>query len=100
MTIRDVLCDFTYQPPSSAGPEIVSASIVGSPQTFLARNSYDAGPFGAALTELTALDTILTVGGQNFFVEQGAGQDMKLVVDWVSARWAGLRVQTQLITSA
>jgi len=40
------------------------------------------------------------VGGQNFFVEQGAGQNMKLVIDWVSAPAGGTSVQTQLITSS
>jgi hypothetical protein len=100
LTIRDVIADFGYQPPNSSTGEVVSASIVGSAETFVAPNSFDSGPYGAALTELTALDTILTVGGQNFFVEQGAGQGMKLCVDWITAPVGSGTIQTQLVTSA
>jgi hypothetical protein len=98
--MRDVCADFGYQPPTSSTGEVVSSSIVGTAGTYLAPNSFDSGPYGAALTELTALDTILTVGGQNFFVEQGAGQGMKLCVDWISAPAGSGTIQTQLITSA
>lgn len=100
MTIRDVAADFGYKPPTASTGEIVSSSIVGIAGTYIAPNSFDSGPYGATLTELTALDTILTVGGQNFFVEQGAGQGMKLCVDWVSAPVGSGTIQTQLITSA
>lgn len=100
MTIRDVQADFGYKAPAASTGEVISSSIVGGGGIYLARNSYDAGPFGAYLTELTALDTILTVGGQNFFVEQGAGQGMKLVVDWITAPAGGTSIRTQLVTSA
>jgi hypothetical protein len=100
VTIRDVAADFGYQPPSPSAVEIVSASIVGAAGTYLAPNSFDTGPFGAALTELRALDTILTVGGVNYFVEQGAGQNMKLCIDWVTAPAGSGTIHTQLITCA
>ena len=100
MTIRDVAADFGYKPPTSSSLEVITSSIVGAAQTYVAPNSFDSGPYGAALTELTALDTILSVGGTNYFVEQGAGQGMKLCVDWVSAPVGSGTIQTQLITSA
>jgi hypothetical protein len=100
MTIRDVAADFAYKPPTGSTGEVVSSSIVGNPGPYLAPNSFDSGPYGAALTEFTALDTILSVGGMNYFVEQGAGQGMQLVVDWVAAPVGGGTIQTQLLTSA
>ena len=100
MTIRDVQVDLGYQPPTSSSKELVAVSIAGPPQTFLAPNSIDSGPYGAALTELTALDTVLSVGGVNFFVEDGVGQGMKLVVDWVTAPVGGTSIQVELISSA
>ncbi len=100
MTVRDVCADFGYQPPTSSAVEIASASIVGAAGTYLAPNSFDSGPYGAALTELTALDTILSVGGMNYFVEQGAGQGMRLCVDWIVAPAGSGNIQTQLITCA
>ena len=36
----------------------------------------------------------------NYFVENGVGHGMKLVVDWVVAPVGGTSIQTQLITSA
>jgi hypothetical protein len=100
MTIRDVQVDMGYQPPTSSSKELVAVSLVGQPATFFAPNSIDSAPYGAALTELTALDTILSAGGQNFFVEDGVGQGMKLVIDWVVAPAGGTSIQAELITSA
>jgi hypothetical protein len=100
VTIRDVANDFGYQAPTASTKEVISSSIVGTAGTYLAPNSFDSGPYGAALTELTALDTILSVGGTNYFVEQGAGQGMKLCVDWATAPIGGTSLQAQLITCA
>lgn len=100
MTVRDVAVDFAYQPPTGSRAEICTGSIVGTAQTFLAPNSYDAGPFGTYLTEFSPMDTILSAGGQNLFVETGTGQGMKLCVDWVTAPAGSGTIQTQLITCA
>jgi hypothetical protein len=98
--MRDVCADFGYKPPTGSTGEVISSSIIGSAAAYLAANSFDSGPYGASLTELTALDTILSVGGMNYFVEQGAGQGLKLCVDWVTAPIGTGTIQTQLITSA
>jgi hypothetical protein len=101
MTVRDVAADFGYQPPTSSSVEICSASIVGPAGTYVAPNSYDATSGGGAyLTELTVNDTILSVGGINYFVEGGAGFGMRLVVDWITAPAGSGTIRTQLITSA
>jgi len=100
VTLRDVAVDFGYQPPTSSTVEVISSSIVGPASTYIAGNSLDSGPYGAALTELTALDTILSVGGMNYFVEAGIGQGLKLVVDWVTAPVGSGSLDVQLITSA
>jgi hypothetical protein len=100
VTIRDVAADFGYQPPTSSAVELATASIVGPAGVYIAPNSYDAGNGGAFLTELTALDQILSVAGQNFFVEAGTGQGMKLCVDWVTALVGSGTIHTELITSA
>jgi hypothetical protein len=101
VTIRDVAADFGYKPPTSTSVEVCSASIVGPAGTYIAPNSYDATSGGGAyLTELTALDQILSVGGINYFVEHGAGFGMRLVVDWISAPVGSGTIHTQLLTSA
>jgi len=100
MTLRDVQADFGFQPRTATTVEIASASIIGPAGTYISPNSYDAGPFGAYLTEFSPLDHILSVGGQNLYTESGAGFGMKLVVDWVTAPAGSGTIQTQLITSA
>lgn len=101
MTVRDVCNDFGYKPPTATSVEVCSASIVGAGGTYIAPNSYDATSGGGAyLTELTALDTILSVGGINYFCESGAGFGMRLVVDWVTAPVGTGTIDAQLITSA
>jgi hypothetical protein len=100
MTIRDVSADFGFVPQTASSAQVVSTSIVGGPNTYLGINSFDSGPFAAYLTEFSPMDTILTVGGQNFFVEAGAGGNMKLVIDWTTAPLGGTSVRTQLITAA
>ena len=100
MTVRDVAADFGYKPPTSSTGEVISSSIVGAAGTYLAANSFDSGPYGAALTELTAGDQILTVGAQSFFVESGAGQGLKLCIDWVTAPVGTGTIRAQLFTSA
>jgi hypothetical protein len=101
VTVRDVAADFAYQPPTSSSKEICTGSIVGPAGTYIAPNSYDATSGGGAfLTELTAMDTILSVGGLNYFNENGAGFGMRLVVDWVTAPVGSGTIQTQLLTSA
>lgn len=99
MTVRDVQVDFGFQPRTATTVEIAASSIVGPAGTYIAPNTYDAGPFGAYLTVFSPMDTILSVGGQNLFVESGAGFGMKLVVDWVSAPAGNGTIQTQLITT-
>ena len=98
MTIRDVSADFGFVPQTASSAQVVTTSIVGVAGTYLGVNSFDSGPYGAYLTEFSPMDTILSVGGQNFFVEAGAGGNMKLVVDWVTAPLGGTSVRTQLIT--
>ncbi len=93
MTIRDIQADFSY---TSTGP---STSIVGAAGTYLAPNSYDTGPLGGFLTELTAADTQLT-GNLNAFRELGGGERVWLCVDWVIAPVGGTTIDMQLITSA
>lgn len=100
MTIRDVQNDFGFVPATLSTPAIPSVSIVGTAATYLAPNSIDSGPYGTALTELTANDTILSVGGMNYFVEAGIGRDMRLVVDWIQAPVGSGSIDVQLITSA
>jgi hypothetical protein len=118
MTIRDVGgLDFAYQPPTSSSKEVIAGSIAGLGQTFIAPNSIDTGPYGSFLTELAANDTQLAGRGEHYqafaggsfiqvgqtfyFTESGVGNEMKLVVDWVSAVVGiGGTIQIQLITSA
>jgi len=100
MTVRDVCADFGYQPPTATSKEICTGSIVGPAGTYLAPNSYDATSGGGAyLTELTALDQILSVGGVNYFLESGAGFGMRICVDWVTAPVGGTSIQTEVLTS-
>lgn len=101
MTIRDVQNDFAYQPPTATSKEICTGSIVGPAGVYLAPNSYDgSGIGGAYLTELTAMDQVLSVGGLNHFVENGAGFGMRLCVDWVTQPIGSGTIDTQLITNA
>ena len=101
MTLRDVCADFGYQPPTSSTAEVITYSIVGGPQTYLAPNVYDATSGGGAyLTELTVNDTILSVGGLNFFMENGTGQGMRVCIDWTTAPQGPGTIDTQLITCA
>lgn len=93
MTIRDFQADFS----NTAGS--ASTSIIGAAGTYLAANSYDTGPLGASLTELTAGDTVLSVNS-NAFRDLGGGEPLKLVVDWVIAPLGGTSADVQLITSA
>jgi hypothetical protein len=96
-----VAADFAYQPPTAASTEVCMGSIVGPAQFYIAPNSYDATSGGGAyLTELTAVDTILSVNGVNYFTESGAGFGMRLCVDWTIAPQGSGTIDTQLITSA
>lgn len=93
MTIRDFQNDFSNTAASA------STSIIGTAGTYLAANSVDTGPFGAFLTELTAGDTQLS-GSTNTGADQGGGDPLWLVVDWIIAPAGGTSCDTQLITSA
>ncbi len=101
MTIRDVCADFGYKPPTSSSREVISSSIVGGPQTYIAQNVYDTTTGGGTfLTEFSVNDTILSAGGVNYFMESGTGQGMRVCVDWTTAPQGSGTLDTQLITSA
>lgn len=100
MTIRDVQADLGFQPRTASTAEIAATSIVGGSGAYVAQNSYDTGPYNAHLTEFSPLDQILSVGGQNYFVESGTGQGLKVCIDWVTAVQGFGSIQSQLITSA
>ncbi len=83
MAIRDVQCDFSYT--STASAYAIPTSGTG---TFLLPNTYDTGPLGAYLTELTASDTTLS-GNVNTNRDLGGGDPLWLVLDWTTAVTSG-----------
>jgi hypothetical protein len=93
MTIRDYQADFS----NTAGS--ASTSIIGSAGTVICANTYDTGPLGASLTELSAADTTLSAN-TNAFRDLGGGERLWLVIDWVIAAAGGTAADIQLITSA
>lgn len=93
MSIRDFQASFTD---TSSGN---SLSIVGAAGTYIAPNSLDTSPLGAYLTELSANDTQLSAN-VNTGRDLGGGDEIFLVIDWVTAPVGGTSADVQLITSA
>ena len=102
MTVRDLQNDFVA--PSDAAARLgapFSMSIIGSAGTFLLPNTWDTGALSAYLTELNPNDTLLTVGNQTLFVDEGAAPTLKAVFNWTQAPVsASGSYRVQLITAS
>lgn len=82
MTTRDVLNDFAFQPVTTTTPAVPMFSLAGlGAGTYLLPNTWDTGTLSAYLTQLNFNDKLLTVGAQTLFVDEGADQTLKWVLN-------------------